>query len=244
MCERWDSLIEISGAQTPKAEITQESPQGGDQLLSGFGPAVAGSVEHEFSYLHRLPTGGVLTQGVGQSGSATGILAQGGFSHTTVLSEPIAKRDDQFGFGPVSIRTAVGLANPCSDQVAVKPFRPEACMVVFSSAVERRAVTAGQVAIEGIQRTRTDRSEGAAPALQETAEMGCRAQVSYGSQWRVAIPFESLSKSVDVRTTGTRTQTSQGFGCREVLFQHGVLLVMGQKWPHTVNQRTSIFMGS
>jgi hypothetical protein len=203
MCERWDSLIEISGAQTPKAEITQESPQGGNQFLSGFGPAVAGSVEHEFSYVHRFPTGGVRTQTVDQSGSATGILAQGWFSHTTVLSEPIAKRDDQFGFGPVGIRTAVGLANPCSDQVAVKPFRPEACMVVISSAVERRAVTAGQVAIENIQRARTERSEGVASVLQETAEMGCRTQVSYGSQWRVTVPIESLSKSVDVRTTQT-----------------------------------------
>jgi hypothetical protein len=150
MGERWDSLIEISGAQTPKAEITQESPQGGDQLLSGFGPAVAGSVEHEFAYLHRFPSGGIRTQTVDQSGSTTGILAQGRFRHTTVLSEPIAKRNDQFGFRPFSIRTAAGLANPCSDQVAVKPFRPEVCMVVISSAVERRAVTAGQVAIEGI----------------------------------------------------------------------------------------------
>jgi hypothetical protein len=52
------------GAKTPKAEITQESPQGGDQLLSGFGPAVAGSVEHEISYLHRFPAGGVRTQTV------------------------------------------------------------------------------------------------------------------------------------------------------------------------------------
>jgi hypothetical protein len=135
MCECWDSLIEISGAQTPKTEITQESPQGGDQLLSGFSPAVAGSVEHEFSYLHRFPTGGVRTQTVDQSGSATGILAQGRFSHTTVLSEPIAKRNDQFGFRPLSIRTAVGLANPCSDQVAVKPFRPEARVVFVCSVV-------------------------------------------------------------------------------------------------------------
>jgi hypothetical protein len=135
MCECWDSLVEVSGAQSPKAEITQESPQGGDQLLSGFGPAVAGSVEHEFSYLHRFPAGGVRTQPVDQSGSATGILAQGGFRHTTVLSEPIAKRNDQFGFRPLSIRTAVGLANPCSDQVAVKPFRPEARVVFVCSVV-------------------------------------------------------------------------------------------------------------
>jgi len=159
MCERWDSLVEVSGAQTPKAEITQESPQGGDELLSGFGPAVAGSVEHEFSYVHRFPTGGVRTQTVDQSGSATGILAQGWFSHTTVLSEPIAKRDDQFGFGPVGIRTAVGLANPCSDQVAVKPFRPEACMVLVSPAVLRRAVTARQVVIKAIELAHIDISE-------------------------------------------------------------------------------------
>jgi hypothetical protein len=64
VCERWDSLVEVSGAQTPKAEITQKSPQGGDQLLSGFGPAVAGSVEHEFSYLQCFPTGRVRTQAV------------------------------------------------------------------------------------------------------------------------------------------------------------------------------------
>jgi hypothetical protein len=181
MCERWDSLIEISGAQTPKAEITQESPQRGDELLSGFGPAVAGSVEHEFSYLHRSPTGGVRTQAVDQSGSATGILAQGGFSHTTVLPEPIAKRNDEFGFRPVSIRTAVGLANPCSDQVTVKPFRPESRVVFVSSVVCRRAVTAGQVAIKRVEGACINLSGRAAPAPQKTAEMHCRSQVSYGS---------------------------------------------------------------
>jgi hypothetical protein len=171
--------------------------------LSGFGPAVAGSVKHELSHLQRFPTGGVPTQTVDQSGSATGILTQGGFRHTTVLSQPIAKRNDQFGFGPVSIRTAVGLANPCSDQVAVKSLRPEACVVFVSSFVCRRAVTAGQVAIKGVEGARINLSEGAAPALQKTAEMPGRAHVSYGSQWRVAVPFESLSKAVDVRTTET-----------------------------------------
>ena len=181
MCERWDRLIEISGAQTPKTEITQESPQGGNQFLSGFGPAVAGSVKHEFSYVHRFPTGGVRTQTVDQGGSATGILAQGGFSHTTVLPEPIAERNDQFGFRPLSIRTALGLANPRSDQVAVKPFRPEACVVFVSSVVCRRAVTAGQVAIKGVEGARINLSGGAAPAPQKTAEMYCRSQVSYDS---------------------------------------------------------------
>jgi hypothetical protein len=208
MGERWDSLVEVSGAQTPKAEITQESPQRGDELLSGFGSAVAGSVEHEFSYLHRFPGGGFRTQTVDQRGSATGILAQGGFSHTAVLSEPIAKRNDQFGFRPVSIRTAVGLANSCSDQVAVKPFRPEACVVFVSSVVRRRAVTAGQVAIKGVEGACINLSGGAAPAPQKTAEMYRRSQVSYGSQWRVAVPFERLSKAVDVRTTETCAQTS------------------------------------
>jgi hypothetical protein len=181
MCECWDSLVEVSGAQTPKAEITQESAQRGDELLSGFGPAVAGSVEHEFAYLHRIPGGGIRTQTADQSGSATGILAQCGFRHTRVLSEPIAKRNDQFGFKPLSIRTAVGLANPSSDQVAVKPFRPEACVVFVSSVVCRRAVTAGQVTIKGVEGACINRSGGAAPAPQKTAEMHCRSQVSYGS---------------------------------------------------------------
>jgi hypothetical protein len=61
MCEGRDSLIKVSGAQAPEAEITQESPQGGDQLLSGAGSAAAGTVEHELSYLHRIPTAGVRT---------------------------------------------------------------------------------------------------------------------------------------------------------------------------------------
>src|SRR5271157_144880 len=112
MRERRDSLIEVSGAQAPEAEITQESPQRGDQLLSGAGPAVAGTVEHELSYLHCLPTAGVRTQGVDQSSSATGILAQGALCRATVLSEPIAKRDDQFGFGTLGARAAARLANP------------------------------------------------------------------------------------------------------------------------------------
>src|SRR5215469_11072882 len=203
MCERRDSLIEVSGAQPPEAEITQENPQGGDQLLSGASPAVAGTVEHELSYLHRLPTAGICTQGVDQRGSDTGILAQCGLCPAAVLSEPIAKRDDQFGFRPVGIWPAVGLANPCSDQVGVKPFCPEACMVLVSSAVWRRAVTTGQVAIKGFERARIDHSKGATPALQKAAKMACRAQVFYGTQRRVTVPCESISKAVDVRTTET-----------------------------------------
>src|SRR5215472_13223997 len=115
MRERQDSLIEVCGAQAPETEITQESPQRGDQLLSCAGPAVAGTVEHELPYLHRLPTAGVCTQGVDQRGSATGILAQCGLCRATVLSEPIAKRDDQFGFGPLGAGAAARLANPRLD---------------------------------------------------------------------------------------------------------------------------------
>jgi hypothetical protein len=59
------------------------------------------------------------------------------------------------------------------------------------------------VAIKGVESARINLSEGAAPALQKTAEMCGRAQVFYGSQWRVAVAFESLSKAVDVRTTET-----------------------------------------
>jgi hypothetical protein len=135
MCERRDSLIEVSGAQAPELEIPQESPQGSDQFLGGASPAVAGTLKHELSYLHRFPTGGVLTQSVDQSGSAADIQAQCGLCRATMLSEPIAKRDDQFGFTPNDIRTAVRLAAPGSDQVRVKPFRPEACVVFVSSVV-------------------------------------------------------------------------------------------------------------
>ena len=100
MGEGRDGLIEVRGAQAPEAEITQESPQGGDQVSSRGSPAVAGSVERELSYLHCLPTAGIGTQGVDQSGRATGILAQCGFCRPTLLSEPIAKRDNQFAFRP------------------------------------------------------------------------------------------------------------------------------------------------
>jgi hypothetical protein len=134
MCERRDSLIEVSGAQAPELEIPQESPQGSDQFLGGASPAVAGTLKHELSYLHRFPTRGVPTQSVDQSGSATNILAQRGLCRATMLSKPLAKRNDQFGFTSIDTRTAVGLAAPNSDQVGVKPFRPEACMVVVSSA--------------------------------------------------------------------------------------------------------------
>src|SRR5215470_15675498 len=115
MCEGRDSLIEVGGAQALEAEITQESPQRSDQLLSGAGPAVAGLVEHELSYLYRLPTAGVRAQGADKSGSTTGIQAQCGLCCATVLSEPIAKRDDQFGFGPLGARAAARLANPRLD---------------------------------------------------------------------------------------------------------------------------------
>jgi hypothetical protein len=73
MRERRDSLIEVGGTQAPKAEITQESPQRSDQLLSGAGPALSGLVEHELPYLLRIPTAGVCTQCVEQSTSATAI---------------------------------------------------------------------------------------------------------------------------------------------------------------------------
>jgi len=98
MCERRDSLIEVSGAQAPELEISQESPQGSDQFLGGVSPAVAGSGKHELSYLHRFPTRGVPTQSLEQSGGATNILAQRGLCRATMLSKPIAKRNDQFGF--------------------------------------------------------------------------------------------------------------------------------------------------
>jgi hypothetical protein len=76
-------------------------------------------------------------------------------------------------------------------------------MVVVSSAPQQRAVTAGQVTRKSIERARIDLSEGAAPALQKTAEMSRSAQVSYGTQRRVTVPFESISKAVDARTTET-----------------------------------------
>ena len=100
------------------------------------------------------------------------------------------------------------------------------------------------MAAKGIERAGINVSEGATLALQKAAEMGCRAQVPYGTRGRVTVQFESISKAVDVGTTETRPQAGQGLGRREVLFQHGVLLVIGQEWPYPVNQRTAIFMGS
>jgi hypothetical protein len=140
---------------------------------------------------------------VGQSGRAPGILTQGGLSRTTVLSEPIEKRDDQFVFRRVGDWDAAGLANSFSDQIGVKPFRPEAGMVAVASAMWRTAVAARQVAIEGVERAHINLSEGAGPALQKAAEMRCRAEVFYGSQWRVSVRFESLSEAVNVQTTKT-----------------------------------------
>jgi hypothetical protein len=52
---RRNSLIEVGGALPAKAEVTQESPQGCDQFLSGAGPALAGTVEYELPYLLCTP---------------------------------------------------------------------------------------------------------------------------------------------------------------------------------------------
>ena len=152
MGEGWDSLVEIRRAQAPKMKITQESPQGGDELLSTFRPAVAGSLEHELPNLDCLPTAGVRTQAFDQSGSAAGIQAEGGLSDTTVLSEPFTKRDDQFRLWSVSARAAGRLANPGLDQITVKPLRPELGMVVVTSLPRQRAMTTGQMAGESVER--------------------------------------------------------------------------------------------
>jgi hypothetical protein len=143
-------------------------------------------------------------------------------------SKPIAEGGHK-GWTGGGILNWFARANPERNEVMTEELRSEVLMVTYPAALEMRAAATAKMAAEGLKHAEIDVLQNAAFPLNEAAEMGGRSNVSNGAGWRVSVSFEVICKRIDVWSTDSRTQAPQRFGRGEVLFDHGLsLLIIGQ----------------
>jgi hypothetical protein len=169
--------VEIVPGLAAETEITQESSQRGDQLLSRSSPTLARTIQQKLPNSLDSPPAYIFAKSVKQLSGATTIKPKCGFGRTAMSPKPIAEssHEDQL---IVTVRGRTVRANTELDQISVKELYSKTCVVTRLSAVARLiAVATRKMSAKGLQGGRVDIAQCVALTLNKRAEVRGSAQI-------------------------------------------------------------------